>query len=81
MVKSIVGMTHGGLCRPGRNPAFAQQGAEGVPHGMNVNRPAPFVPLGNPGKQQVAVKDSHQPGRHGEDGSIGRQRRPGGRQP
>ena len=39
------GMTHGGLCRSRRHPALAQQRAEGVAKGMNVNRPAAFVRL------------------------------------
>ena len=80
MVRSIVGMTHRGLCRSRCHPALAQQRAERVPQGVNVNRPAAFVPLRDPRKPQVPVKDSHQPGRHGEQRRIGRQRRHGQRQ-
>ena len=93
MVRSIVGMTHRGLCRSRCNPALAQQRAEGVAKGMNVNRSAAFVPLvdlplarrhfhpaSNAGGNKVTVKNSHQPGRHGEQRRIGRQRRHGQRQ-
>ncbi len=62
------------------SPRFAQQGPEGVPNGVYVNRPAPFVPFRNPRKLQVPVEDSHQPGGNGEDKAIGRQLRYGGRQ-
>ena len=53
-------MTHRGLCRSRRHPAFAQQRAEGVPKGMNVNRSAPFVHLGDARKPQVPVKNIYQ---------------------
>ena len=83
MVRSIVGMTHRGLCRSRCHPALAQQRAEGVAKGMNVNRSAASSPCPSPFGHyprqagQVTVKDSHQPGRHGEQRRIGRQRRHG----
>ena len=40
-----VGMTHRGLCRSRCHPALAQQCAERMAKGMNVNRSAAFVPL------------------------------------
>ena len=42
-------MPHGGLCRPRGNPALAQQRAEGVPQGVNVEGPAPVVALRDAG--------------------------------
>ncbi|MEN6368058.1 MAG: hypothetical protein ABFC88_14760 [Thermoguttaceae bacterium] len=65
-----------------------------MPQGVYINRPAAFVPLvdsplarrqfnpaSNAGGYKVPVENLDQPMRHGEDQGIGRQRRPGRRQP
>jgi hypothetical protein len=71
-----VAVPHGGLRRPGGNPALAKQRPEGVPQGVNVQGPAAVValvddplaahlhPAGDAGRNQVAIQNLHQPARH-----------------
>jgi hypothetical protein len=76
-------MPHGRLRDSGCNPAFAQQSAEAVTQGVNVDSASAFVAFVNPplavnldaaseaSGNQVAVENLYQPGRHVEQGGIG----------
>jgi hypothetical protein len=69
-IVNSIGMPHGGLRRPGGNPAPAQEAAEGVAKRVNVDASAAFIPLRDSGKPKIAVEDSHPRGRQHEDGCI-----------
>jgi hypothetical protein len=43
-----------------------------MPQGVNVNRPAPFIPFRNSGGEQVAVENANQAGGNVENQRIGR---------
>ncbi|HEV3338729.1 MAG TPA: hypothetical protein VG125_00180 [Pirellulales bacterium] len=70
-----LGVPHGGLRRARRNPALGKQTAERVPHGVYVDRPPPFIPLGDAGQLQVAVEHLDQLFRHVKQRSVGRRPR------
>src|SRR5262249_14491052 len=79
-------VTHCCLSRSRGHPAFAHQGPESVPQGVNVNRPTPFVsllnanlairpldPAGYTSHYQVTVENLRQLVWHIEDLGIWRQ--------
>ncbi len=70
-------MPHRRLRRPQGHAATAQEGAEGRPKGVDIERPAPVVPFRDSRRTQVPVEDADQPRRHVEDGGfrgkVGRQ--------
>src|SRR5947209_18533065 len=66
-------MPHGCLRRPRRYPALAHQRAERGTQSVNVEGPAPFIALRNPGQLQVAVQLANQVLRHVEEPRPSRQ--------
>ncbi|HEY2157187.1 MAG TPA: hypothetical protein VGH33_16290, partial [Isosphaeraceae bacterium] len=65
-----IGVPHGGLGRPQGHASPAQEGAECRPKGMDVERPAPFVFLGDSGGVEVAVENLDEFLRDGEEGRV-----------
>jgi len=66
-------VAHGGLSGPRGDVALAEQRAERVPHGVDVDGPAAGVLLRDVGKPEVAVQDPDQPSRDDKQRRIGRQ--------
>ena len=68
-----VGMPHGGLGRPQGDAPLAQERSERRPQGMDVERAATIVTLGDAGESDVSVRRSRtQTGGDREDRRVGR---------
>ncbi len=65
-----VRMPHRLLRGPKRDPALAQQRAEGGPQGVSIKHPPSIVDLGNLGGPHVPVENPHQPIRHVEQRHV-----------